>query len=140
MHAAPFFVYDITLQVQSPLAAEDNMDTDQIKGKLQNAFGKAETAVGNAIGSQNLANAGAEDRLKGSATETWGNAKDTVNSAGETAHTRAAVDDDNAAEHGGSLRDRFVAGAEHLKDSINAKMDHVKDDQEYKRDTIRDDA
>ena len=44
------------------------MDTDQIKGKLQNAFGKVEEAVGEAVGSQNLSNAGAEDRLKGAAT------------------------------------------------------------------------
>ena len=113
------------------------MDTDQIKGKLQNAFGKAEEAVGEAIGNQNLSNAGAEDRLKGSATETWGNAKDTVSKVGETARTDAAVHEDRAAVHGESLRDRFVAGAEHLKDSINAKMDNVKAHQEDKQDDLR---
>ena len=113
------------------------MDTDQIKGKLQNVFGKAEEAVGEAIGSQNLSNAGAEDRLKGAATETWGNAKDTVHSVGTTAHTEAAVHEDRVAEHGGSLRDRFVAGAENLKDSINSKLDNTKDHEAVRREEIR---
>ncbi len=112
------------------------MDTDQIKGKLQNVFGKVEEAVGEAVGSQNLSNAGAEDRLKGSATETWGNAKDTVHNVGETARTDAAVHEHNASVHGETLRDRVVSGAEHLKDSINAKMDHVKDHEQDWRDGL----
>jgi uncharacterized protein YjbJ (UPF0337 family) len=113
------------------------MNTDQIKGKLQNAFGKTEEAVGNAIGSKDLANAGAEDRLKGAAKETWGNAKDTVNSVRETAHTSAAVHADRANEEGMSLRDKVVTSAENLKDSINAKMDNVKKNEEYKREDLR---
>ena len=118
-------------------AAEETMDTDQIKGKLQNAFGKAEQVVGKAINSQDLANAGAEDRLKGAATETWGNAKDTVHNVGTTAHTETAVHEEHVGAHGDSLRDRFVAGAENLKNSINAKMDNVKDHQAAERDDIR---
>ena len=112
------------------------MDIDQIKGKLQNAFGKAEETVGEAIGSQNLSNAGAEDRVKGAATETWGNAKDTVREVRDTAHTNAAVHEDRAAEQGGTLRDKIVSGTEHLKESINAKMDNVKDDQRAKREDL----
>lgn len=112
------------------------MDSDQIKGKLQDVFGKVEQAVGNAVGSQNLSNAGAEDRLKGSATETWGNAKDTVHNVGETARTDADVHEQNAAAHGESLRDRVVAGTENLKDSINAKMDGVKDQEAIRRDEL----
>ena len=102
------------------------MDTDQIKGKLQNAFGNAETAIGKAVGSTDLQNAGAEDRLKGAAKETWGNAKDAVHEAGKTAHTEAAIHQEHAAAQGESLRDRIVAGAEHLKDNINAKLDSAK--------------
>jgi uncharacterized protein YjbJ (UPF0337 family) len=113
------------------------MDSDQIKGKLQNAFGKAEEAVGEAIGSQDLSNAGAEDRLKGNAKETWGNAKDTVREVRDTARTDAAVHADHTTTEGESLRSRIVNGAEHLKDSINAKMDHAKTNEEYKRDEIR---
>ncbi|MGI4755550.1 MAG: CsbD family protein [Janthinobacterium lividum] len=105
------------------------MDTDQIKGKLQNMFGKAEEAVGEAIGSQNLSNAGAEDRLKGAAVETWGNTKDAVHSTGTTA-------DVHGTHTGESLRDRVVSGTEHLKDTINAKVDGYKEHQAEKRDDL----
>jgi uncharacterized protein YjbJ (UPF0337 family) len=112
------------------------MDSDQIKGKLQNAFGKTEEAVGEAIGSQNLANAGAEDRLKGSARETWGNAKDTVREVGQTAHTDAAIHRDHATAQGGTLRDRIVTGAENLRENINAKLDHAKEEERFKREEL----
>ncbi len=68
------------------------MNTDQIKGKMQNAFGKAEEAVGEAVGSRDLSNAGVEDRVKGAAKETWGNTKDTVREVRDTAHTEAAIE------------------------------------------------
>ena len=100
------------------------MDMDQIKGKLQNAFGKAEEVVGEAVGSKDLSNAGTEDRVKGAATETWGNAKDTVRSVGDTEHTHATA-------HADSARDSMASGAERLRDSINAKLDNTKD-----RDTL----
>jgi uncharacterized protein YjbJ (UPF0337 family) len=119
------------------VAKGDNMDTDQIKGKLQSAFGKVEETVGEAIGSQDLANAGAEDRLKGSAKETWGNAKETVREVRDTAHTDAAVHQERATTEGESLRSRIVNGAENLKDSINAKMDNLKEEERFKRDELR---
>lgn len=103
------------------------MDTDQIKGKLQNVFGRAEEAVGKAIGNQNLANAGSEDRVKGAATETWGNAKDTVHTTTDTVRTDAATHEEHAANTGTSLRDRIAAGSEHLRDYINEKLDSSKD-------------
>jgi uncharacterized protein YjbJ (UPF0337 family) len=112
------------------------MDIDQIKGKLQNAFGKTEEAVGNAVGSQDLANAGAEDRLKGAAKETWGNAKDAVNEVRNTAQTSAAVHADHATTEGMSLRDKVVSGAENLKDSINAKLDHAKEEERMKQEDL----
>jgi uncharacterized protein YjbJ (UPF0337 family) len=113
------------------------MNTDQIKGKLQNAFGKAEEAVGEAVGSRDLSNAGAEDRLKGAAKETWGNAKDTAHEVGNTARTDAAVTREREVGQGTSLRDKLVNGAENLKDSINAKLDNVKEDERLKQDDLR---
>lgn len=92
------------------------MNTDQIKGKMQNAFGKAEQSVGEAVGSHDLANAGAEDRLKGAAKETWGNAKDTVHEMHKTAKTHADVA---------------------IKDSINTKMDEMKAREQDKREDLR---
>ena len=113
------------------------MDSDQIKGKLQNAFGKVEETIGRAVGSADLENAGTEDRLKGGAKETWGNAKDAAREVRDTAKTDANLHADHAAHSGESLRNRIVDGAENLKDSINAKLDHVKTDEELRREEIR---
>ena len=109
------------------------MNTDQIKGKVQNAFGKAEEAAGEAFGSRDLSTAGAEDRVKGAAKETWGNTKDTVNEATKTARTEADL-------HTGepvTARDKFATGVEHIKDSINTKLDEVKDREALRREEVR---
>lgn len=117
------------------------MNTDEIKGKLQNAFGKTERAVGGAIGSQNLQNAGAEDQMKGAAKETWGNAKDAVSEA----HTNATTTPDSSAYNAGhteghveaggeSLRDKIVNGSERFKENFNEKVDHLKAEERAKRD------
>ncbi len=105
------------------------MDMDQIKGKLQNAFGKTEEFVGEAVGSKDLANAGAEDRVKGAATETWGNTKDAVHNVGETSKTDATV-------HADSTRDNLASGAERLRDSIRAKLGSTEDHEATRRDTL----
>lgn len=109
------------------------MNTDQIKGKMQNAFGKAEQAVGEAVGSRDLANAGAEDRVKGAAKETWGNAKETVHEVHKTARTQADV----ATGEPVTARDKFASGVERIKDSVNTKMDEVKTREQIKRDELR---
>ena len=116
------------------------MDSDQIKGKLQGAFGKVEEVVGKAVGSNDLQNAGTEDRLKGGAKETWGNAKETVREVRDTAHTDATVRADHASAEDDSVRSRIVNGAENLKDSINAKLDNFKSDEQAKREDIRHNA
>ncbi len=105
------------------------MDKDQIKGKLQNAFGKTEEAVGEAIGSKNLSNAGAEDRVKGAATETWGSTKETVRNVAGTERTQTGLNDDHATTETDSVRDRIATGAERLRDSANAHLNNVKDNE-----------
>lgn len=121
------------------------MNTDEIKGKLQNAFGKTEKAVGGVVGSQNLQNAGAEDQLKGDAKQTWGNAKDAISEAHTTSSANIAATRDSAAynvgraeghtEAGGeSLRDKIVTGAERFKDNVNEKVDHFEANERTKRD------
>ena len=112
------------------------MNMDDVKGKVQNAFGKTEEAVGKAVGSENLANAGAEDRLKGAATETWGGAKDAVTNATDHASSHATAAGHDASyqagraeghvESGtGSLRDKIVTGAENFRDTVNNKIDNL---------------
>lgn len=123
------------------------MNFDEAKGKAQNIFGKMEEAVGEAIGSENLSNAGAEDRVKGAATETWGNAKDTVDTAHDSATAQVRDTRDSAAYEAGraqghvetghaSLRDRIVNGAENLKDNVNAKIDNFKAEHEAKHERL----
>ncbi|MEZ2346771.1 CsbD family protein [Terriglobus sp. RCC_193] len=109
------------------------MNSDQIKGKMQNAFGKTEEAVGEAVGSRNLSNAGAEDRVKGAAKETWGNAKEAVHEMNETARTRADVTTGQPI----TARDKFAAGAEHIKDSSNTRMEEIKTYEQGKREQLR---
>lgn len=109
------------------------MNADQIKGKMQNAFGKTEKAVGEAIGSHDLANAGTEDRVKGAARETWGNAKDTVHEMKKTAETRTKVVTGEPV----TARDKLASGVERIKDSVNTKLDEVKTREQEKRDNLR---
>lgn len=123
------------------------MNFDEIKGKVENVFGKAEEAVGEAIGSENLSNAGREDRVKGAATETWGNAKDAVGKVHDNAVDSARTGrEDRAYEVGradghveagnASLRDRIVNGVEHFQENVNDKIDHFKAEQDTKHDRI----
>ena len=48
------------------------MNTDQIKGKLQDAIGHIKQAAGEATGNDRVANEGLADQVKGSTRETWG--------------------------------------------------------------------
>ena len=64
------------------------MNTEKVEGKFDQVAGKIKQSVGEAVGNQKLANAGAAEQIKGAAKETWGNAKDTA----------AVVRDDNAAQ------------------------------------------
>ncbi len=113
------------------------MNIDEIKGKVQSGFGKAESAVGEAIGSENLKNAGAEDQLKGAAKETWGNAKDAVHATTDTISNNASETRNNAAYEAGkaqghvesgaaSFRDKVVAGVDNLKNSFDEKVSEHK--------------
>ena len=113
------------------------MNMDDLKGKVQSGFGKAESAVGGAIGSEGLKEAGAEDQLKGAAKETWGNAKDAVHTTADTAHDKAMDVSHNASYEAGtaqghvesgtaSFRDKVVAGADNMKNDVNEKIDEYK--------------
>lgn len=52
------------------------MNSDQIKGKMQQVGGRVEEAAGALVGDQPLKIAGKEDQIKGSAREAWGNVKE----------------------------------------------------------------
>ncbi len=106
------------------------MNTDKIQGKYDQVAGKIKQGVGEAIGNQKLANAGAAEQIKGVAKETWGNAKDTA----------AVVHDDNQAkayekkedfkvraeETAHNLRQHITETAQNIKHSVNEKLDDIK--------------
>lgn len=117
------------------------MDMDRIKGKAQSAFGKAEEAVGEAVGSEDLSNAGMKDRIAGDAKDTWGNVKDTARSISDTADTRVVRDRADAEytgkEHAANFREKVADKVEDIKESFNNKMDDMKEDQRIRREEIR---
>lgn len=70
------------------------MNSDQIKGTLQQVGGHVEEAAGALVGDQSLKSAGQEDQIKGEAREAWGNVKD----AGDALIDRAKAAKLNAEE------------------------------------------
>lgn len=117
------------------------MDFDRIKGKVQSTFGKAEEAVGEAVGSENLSNAGMKDRIAGDTKDAWGNVKDTARSVRDTAATESARDradlEATGHEHATGLREKIANGVEDIKDRLNDKMEDTREDERLRREDIR---
>jgi uncharacterized protein YjbJ (UPF0337 family) len=99
------------------------MNTDQVGGKIDSAIGKGKQAVGEAVGSDKLANEGVAQQAKGAVKQTWGNAKDAVHQAGKTVH----------AEHADDARHSVAETVDHAKAAVNQKIDSFKHDQQEKR-------
>jgi uncharacterized protein YjbJ (UPF0337 family) len=108
------------------------MNTEKVEGKFDQVAGKIKQGVGESVGNQKLANAGAAEQIKGAAKETWGNAKDTANVVREDNRARATAESDdlkyrtdNSAHN---LRDRATNTAQNVKDRVNEKLDDMKRD------------
>src|ERR1700679_2518608 len=105
------------------------MNTEKVEGKFDQVAGKIKQSVGEAIGNQKLANAGAADQIKGVAKETWGNAKDTAAVVRDDNATNAAVERDDlkyraeASAH--NLREKIVDSAHNVKERVNEKLDDI---------------
>jgi uncharacterized protein YjbJ (UPF0337 family) len=106
------------------------MNTEKVEGKFDQVAGKIKQGVGEAVGNQKLANAGAAEQIKGVAKETWGNAKDTAAVVrDDNATTAAAKRDDlkyNAETSAHNLREKIVDTAHNAKDKVNQKLDEIK--------------
>lgn len=103
------------------------MNEDNAGGKFDQVSGKIKQGVGEAFGSDKLANEGAAEQVKGNAKEAWGNVKDAAGDAQDHATTRVNTNDAEAhAEHtGGNVRDSITNAAEKVKDSISRGIDHL---------------
>jgi uncharacterized protein YjbJ (UPF0337 family) len=99
------------------------MNRDTAEGKFDQLKGKVKESMGEAVGSDRLANAGAADQVKGAAKEAWGNAKDAVRTAANT-HARAE-------STGRDVREKITSTAQNVKNAANAKAEEFK--REHKR-------
>jgi uncharacterized protein YjbJ (UPF0337 family) len=108
------------------------MNTEKVEGKFDQVAGKIKQGVGEAVGNQKLANAGAAEQIKGVAKETWGNAKDTADVVHEDNRSRVAAKSENLKERtentAHNLREKITTGAQNLKNSVNEKLDDIKRD------------
>ena len=106
------------------------MNTDKVEGKFDEVAGKIKQRVGEAVGSQKLANAGAAEQIKGAAKETWGHAKDTANAVHDDTQARAHIEGESlkmrTEEKAHEMREKITSTAQNIKDKMNEKLDDIK--------------
>jgi uncharacterized protein YjbJ (UPF0337 family) len=106
------------------------MNTEKIEGKFDQVAGKIKQGVGEAVGNQKLANAGAAEQIKGAAKETWGHAKDAANTVNDETHARTKVEGENlkmrTEEKAHEMRDKITSTAQNIKNKMNDKFDDIK--------------
>jgi uncharacterized protein YjbJ (UPF0337 family) len=100
------------------------MNPQKVEGKFDQVTGKIKQSVGEAIGSQKLANAGAAEQIKGAAKETWGKAKDAAEMLREQNRSRAGAKGENLKAH--EVRDKVTATAQNIKNKVSGKLDSMK--------------
>jgi len=101
------------------------MNKDNISGKFDQAAGKIKQGVGEAVGSQKLANQGAAQQVKGHAKEAWGNVKDAASDLG--AKARAGARNDNARGTTHDIRESVTSTAQNVKEKINRGLEGLND-------------
>jgi uncharacterized protein YjbJ (UPF0337 family) len=106
------------------------MNIDKAEGKFDQVAGKVKQGVGEAVGNQKLANAGAAEQIKGVAKETWGNAKDTADVVRDDNRSQAAAKGEDmkyrAENAAHNARERVTETAQNIKDKVNEKLDNIK--------------
>ena len=106
------------------------MNTEKIEGKFDQVAGKIKQGVGEAVGNQKLANAGAAEQIKGAAKETWGHAKDAANTVNAETRARTQVEGENlkmrTEEKAHEMRDKITSTAQNIKNKMNDKFDDIK--------------
>src|ERR1700689_3086982 len=100
------------------------MNKDQASGKFDRAVGKVKQGVGEAVGSDKLANEGVADQAKGAAKETWGNVKDAAEQVKQS-HTEQASDKAN--EVRGKISRKIDNSIDNAKEKIDEKVEKFKE-------------
>src|SRR5580700_10369245 len=103
------------------------MNTEKIEGKFDQVAGKIKQGVGEAVGNQKLANAGAAEQIKGAAKETWGHAKDAANTVSDDTRVRAGAEGESlkvrTEEKAHEMREKITSTAQNIKEKMNDKFD-----------------
>jgi uncharacterized protein YjbJ (UPF0337 family) len=106
------------------------MNTEKVEGKFDQVAGKIKQGIGEAVGNQKLANAGAAEQIKGAAKETWGKAKETADVVHEDNQSKASAEGENlkhrAEETARNVREKVTTTAQNLKEKVNEKLNHIK--------------
>jgi uncharacterized protein YjbJ (UPF0337 family) len=106
------------------------MNTEKVEGKFDQVAGKIKQGVGEAIGSQKLANAGAAEQIKGAAKETWGKAKDTADVVREDNRSKATAEGEDlkyrAENAAHNIREKVTTTAQNIKNKVSEKLDEMK--------------
>jgi uncharacterized protein YjbJ (UPF0337 family) len=98
------------------------MNKSTASGKRDQMKGKVKQSVGEAVGNERLANAGAADQVKGAAKETWGHTKDAAKAVADSrTGTKGRTED---AAH--NLRQGVVNAAQNLKDAVTRHTEKTK--------------
>ena len=106
------------------------MNTEKVEGKFDQVAGKIKQGVGEAVGNQKLANAGAAEQIKGVAKETWGNAKDAADVVRDDRQSRATAEREDVkyrtedAAH--NVREKATTTAQNIKNRVNENLDEIK--------------
>ena len=111
------------------------MNTDKVEGKFDQVAGKIKQGVGETIGNQKLANAGAAEQVKGAAKETWGHAKDAANAVNTDTQAKAQVEREGlkarTGEKAHDLREKITSTAHNVKEKMNEKLDDIKQKHQH---------
>src|SRR5271156_3902949 len=100
------------------------MNKDTVTGKAEQVAGKVKQSLGEAVGNQKIANAGAAEQIKGAARETWGKTKDTAQGVANAQRADAQAKGETKAHN---LREKVTTTAQNIKHDISAKLDEVKE-------------
>ena len=99
------------------------MNKNNVSGKFDQVAGKVKQGVGEAVGSQRLANQGAVQQLKGHAKEAWGNVQDTAADLSSKARSNARADNANGNSH--DIRESVTSTAQNVKEKINRSLNDL---------------
>jgi len=113
------------------------MNKSHVTGGIDEAVGKVKESLGNATGNEKLANEGAAQQVKGAAKQTWGNVKDSANTASATAWTKMNKTESRIGGKDHELRDKVTAAAEHMKNTVANTLENFNKKQEDQQDEIR---